>query len=141
MHPIALRLAGLNRVGAPSPSPAPARFDDEPLPNALPRGTLLRAKFRLKDVLGAGGFGIVYLAHDEYDDVDVAIKEYMPSALAGRSSLSSQVSLTSESNADTFAIGLKSFRNEARLLARFRNERLPLLKSTNRSKPTAPPTW
>ena len=96
-------------------------------PNALPRGTLLHAKFRLKEVLGVGGFGIVYLAHDEYDDVEVAIKEYMPASLAGRTG-ASQVSLTSQSNAETFAIGLKSFRNEARLLARFRNERLPLLK-------------
>ena len=127
MESFALRLDTPDRLGAPPPS-LPGLFNGEPTPNALPRGTLLRGKFRLKDVLGVGGFGIVYLAHDEYDDVDVAVKEYMPSALAGRSHLSSRVSLTSQSNADTFAIGLRSFRNEARLLARFRNERLPLLK-------------
>ncbi len=96
-------------------------------PHALPRGTLLNDKFRLQRVIGVGGFGIVYLAHDEMSDVKVAIKEYMPTSLAGRTK-TMQVSLTSQSNAETFALGLKSFWNEARLLARFRDEQLPLLK-------------
>lgn len=69
----------------------------------------------------------MYLAHDEMSDVDVAIKEYMPTSLAGRTK-TMQVSLTSQSNAETFALGLKSFWNEARLLAKFRDEHLPLLK-------------
>jgi serine/threonine protein kinase len=101
--------------------------DDHDPPNALPRGTLLNDKFRVQRVIGVGGFGIVYLAHDEMSDVDVAIKEYMPASLAGRTK-TMQVSLTSQSNAETFALGLKSFWNEARLLAKFRDEHLPLLK-------------
>jgi serine/threonine protein kinase len=101
--------------------------DDHDPPNALPRGTLLNDKFRVQRVIGVGGFGIVYLAHDEMSDVDVAIKEYMPASLAGRTK-TMQVSLSSQSNAETFALGLKSFWNEARLLAKFRDEHLPLLK-------------
>ena len=96
-------------------------------PSALPRGTLLNDKFRVQRVIGVGGFGIVYLAHDEMSDVDVAIKEYMPASLAGRTK-TMHVSLSSQSNAETFALGLKSFWNEARLLAKFRDEHLPLLK-------------
>ena len=85
--------------------------------NALPQGHRLH-EFELRDVIGVGGFGIVYRAFDLTLERDVAIKEYMPSALAGRSG-KQQVSLLSASHAETFALGLGSFVNEAKLLARF----------------------
>jgi serine/threonine protein kinase len=86
-------------------------------PNALPAGTRL-GEFELRGLLGVGGFGIVYLAFDHALEREVAIKEYMPASLAGRTE-TMQVSLRSQSDAETFALGLKSFVNEARLLARF----------------------
>lgn len=86
-------------------------------PSALPPGTRL-GEFELKQVLGIGGFGIVYLAFDHALQREVAVKEYMPAALAGRTQ-TMQVSLRSASDAETFALGLRSFVNEARLLARF----------------------
>ncbi len=86
-------------------------------PNALPMGTRL-GEFELRGLLGVGGFGIVYLAFDHALEREVAIKEYMPASLAGRTE-TMQVSLRSQSDAETFALGLKSFVNEARLLARF----------------------
>jgi len=85
--------------------------------NALPPGHRLH-EFELRGVIGVGGFGIVYRAFDHSLEREVAIKEYMPSALAGRSS-KQQVSLLSASHSETFALGLSSFVNEARLLARF----------------------
>ena len=91
-------------------------LDDDP-PSALPRGTRL-GEFELMRVLGVGGFGIVYLAFDHALEREVAIKEYMPAQLAGRTA-SMHVSLLSQSNAESFSLGLKSFVNEARLLARF----------------------
>jgi len=93
-----------------------SRFGDDP-PSALPRGTRL-GEFELLRVLGVGGFGIVYLAFDHALEREVAVKEYMPASLAGRTE-TLHVSLRSQSDADTFALGLKSFVNEARLLARF----------------------
>lgn len=86
-------------------------------PTALPRGTRL-GEFELLRVLGVGGFGIVYLAFDHALEREVAVKEYMPASLAGRTE-TLHVSLRSQSDADTFALGLKSFVNEARMLARF----------------------
>ncbi|HZF80700.1 MAG TPA: serine/threonine-protein kinase, partial [Rubrivivax sp.] len=86
-------------------------------PSALPAGTRL-GEFELLSVLGVGGFGIVYLAFDHALEREVAVKEYMPASLAGRTE-TMHVSLRSNNDAETFALGLRSFVNEARLLARF----------------------
>ena len=85
--------------------------------NALPKGTRL-GEFEIHRVIGAGGFGIVYMAFDHGLEREVAIKEYMPSSLASRTA-TLHVSLTSPSNEETFKLGLRSFVNEAKLLARF----------------------
>jgi len=86
-------------------------------PSALPRGTRL-GEFELRHVLGVGGFGIVYLAFDHALEREVAVKEYLPATLVGRTE-TLHVTLRSQSDAETFALGLKSFVNEARLLAHF----------------------
>ena len=86
-------------------------------PNALPPGTRL-GEFELLSLLGVGGFGIVYLAFDHALEREVAVKEYMPASLAGRTE-TMHVSLRSHSDAESFALGLRSFVNEAKLLARF----------------------
>ena len=93
--------------------PAPAFGED----NKLPIGTRL-GEFEITGLVGEGGFGIVYLAYDHSLERDIALKEYMPSALAARTSTLT-VSVKSERHADTFQAGLKSFINEARLLAKF----------------------
>lgn len=85
--------------------------------DALPVGTRL-AEFELLCVLGTGGFGIVYLALDHALMRQVAIKEYMPSSLAVRGA-GSWVALRAPQHAATFAAGLKSFVNEAQMLASF----------------------
>ena len=86
-------------------------------PEALPAGTRV-AEFEIRRLLGSGGFGIVYLAWDHALEREVALKEYMPGTLAGRGN-GLQVSVRSRASADTFALGLRSFINEGRLLARF----------------------
>ncbi len=85
--------------------------------NALPIGTYL-GEFELTQVVGEGGFGIVYLAVDHSLQRKVALKEYMPSSLAERTD-GMQVSSQSPDDEETFRKGLDSFINEARLLAQF----------------------
>jgi len=85
--------------------------------NCLAVGTRL-ADFEITGIVGEGGFGIVYLAFDHSLRRTVAIKEYMPGALAGRGRDQSVV-VRSGRHQETFDTGLKSFINEARLLARF----------------------
>ncbi len=86
--------------------------------HTLPVGTRI-GSFEITGLIGEGGFGIVYLAHDALLQRQVALKEYMPSSLASRATESHDVSVKSERHVETFNAGLKSFVNEARLLARF----------------------
>ena len=85
--------------------------------STLPIGTRL-GEFEITGTVGEGGFGIVYVAHDHSLGRQVALKEYMPAALAVRTGAVT-VSVRSARHADTFDAGLKSFINEARLLAQF----------------------
>ena len=85
--------------------------------NTLPIGFAL-AEFRIEQVIGEGGFGIVYLALDTQLGRKVAIKEYMPSSLAARKNDLS-VTVTSPRHRETFDLGLRSFVKEAITLARF----------------------
>ncbi|MBN3793025.1 serine/threonine-protein kinase [Burkholderia sp. Ac-20353] len=83
----------------------------------LPLGHRL-GELQLDEVLGVGGFGIVYRAFDRTLRRAVAIKEYMPSMLATRGG-DYTVSLRSERFAQAFDAGRAAFLNEARLLAQF----------------------
>ena len=91
--------------------------DDGADAHALPVGTRLN-EFELTQRIGEGGFSIVYLAWDHSLDRRVALKEYMPGALASRVG-ATQIRPRSERHRETFEAGLKSFVNEAKLLARF----------------------
>ena len=86
-------------------------------PDALPAGSRLHW-YVLERVLGQGGFGITYLAHDTNLDRPVAIKEYLPAEIARRRSDGSAWP-HSDTLAKRYAWGLERFLLEARTLARF----------------------
>jgi serine/threonine protein kinase len=90
---------------------------DVDFPDALPAGHRLHW-YVLERVLGQGGFGITYLAHDSNLDRPVAIKEYLPTEIARRRADASARPHT-ESHAERYAWGLGRFLAEARTLARF----------------------
>ena len=84
--------------------------------DALPQGCVLR-DYTVQEVLGHGGFGIVYKArHNELDQV-VAIKEYLPSEFAVREGAT--VRAKSADCETYFADGLRRFRKEAQALIDF----------------------
>jgi serine/threonine protein kinase len=85
--------------------------------NALKPGYKLHW-YEIKDILGQGGFGITYLAHDKNLDKDVAIKEYLPIELAVREGDFSVHPLT-EDRGKQYQWGLDRFVSEARTLSRF----------------------
>ena len=85
--------------------------------DALPAGTRL-GEFEIVALLGVGGFGVVYQAFDHSLLRFVAIKEYMPAALAVRSGGQS-LRVRTAADESSFRAGLESFVGEARLLAQF----------------------
>ena len=71
--------------------------------------------YRIVKKISSGGFSIVYLATDEQGN-SVAIKEYMPAALAQRKPGELSPYIAPE-NLNTYRIGLKCFFEEGRALA------------------------
>ena len=87
-----------------------------PLP--LTHRTLLHGQYVVGRVLGKiGGFGITYLGWDRHLETLVAIKEFLPRDLAGRSSDRATVALHSQDEGESFRYGLEQFLREARTLA------------------------
>jgi serine/threonine protein kinase len=87
--------------------------------NALPKGYALH-EYRIESVLGAGGFGLTYLATDSNLSLKVALKEYLPSDFASRGE-DSTVQPKSEDATESFQWGLQRFMAEAKTLASFRH--------------------
>jgi len=81
----------------------------------LPAGTPLQ-NYRILRVLAAGGFSFVYLAHDA-NEQPVAIKEYLPQALALRANGAAPPQVA-EQHLALFRAGMKCFFEEAGALAR-----------------------
>lgn len=85
--------------------------------SCLPVGTVI-TDFEIIGLVGEGGFGIVYLARDTSLDRVVALKEFMPAAFAGRVD-GVRVAVRTEAHVGTYQAGLRSFINEAKMLAKF----------------------
>jgi serine/threonine protein kinase len=88
-----------------------AAQNNAPLPDGLEIGG-----YRIVKKIASGGFSIVYLAYDG-DGNAVAIKEYLPSALALRQP-GELAPVIPKANLPIFRIGLKCFFEEGRALAR-----------------------
>ncbi len=73
-------------------------------------------KYRIKQVLGGGGFSIVYLALDPGFDKEIVIKEYFPAKLAQRHA-DLTVKAIDDKSETLFSQGRKLFFQEASVLA------------------------
>jgi hypothetical protein len=85
---------------------------------ALPSETVLADDYRIERVLGAGGFGITYLATEEPLGRRVTLKEYFPADFAHRLDNREAVP-RSACVAEDYQWGLDRFISEAQTLARF----------------------
>jgi serine/threonine protein kinase len=82
---------------------------------ALPAGRMV-GRYEIEDVLGQGGFGITYRARDRHLNREVALKEFLPAALAVRQDGSSVLPRSTEAASD-FGWGRGRFMEEGRTLA------------------------
>jgi serine/threonine protein kinase len=85
---------------------------------ALPTGTELVGDYRIERVLGAGGFGVTYLADEMALARLVTIKEYFPSDIAARTQ-GIGAAPRSMDCANDYRWGLDRFIEEAQTLAKF----------------------
>jgi len=90
---------------------------DSPL-HLRPR-TELHGQYLVGKVLGHGGFGITYLGWDLNLERKIAIKEYLPSGVAVRTGINSEVIPFSGETRKDFEYGLERYLDEARTVARF----------------------
>ena len=84
----------------------------------MPHRTLLAGKYLVGKMLGKGGFGITYLGYDISRQLVMAIKEYMPDGIAGRT-VSGGVAPISDKALPSFFLWKEKFLEEGRLQARF----------------------
>ncbi|OYW57283.1 MAG: hypothetical protein B7Y80_12275 [Hyphomicrobium sp. 32-62-53] len=103
---------------------------------ALKSGTELVGDFRISRVLGAGGFGITYLADELALGRAVTIKEYFPADFAVRGADMEAVP-RSENCAGDYTWGLDRFIDEAQTLARFNHPNIVRVYRYFRANQTA----
>ncbi|HDN26764.1 MAG TPA: serine/threonine protein kinase [Thioploca sp.] len=92
------------------------KYKEHPL--YLKPRTLLKNQYVIGIPLGQGGFGITYIGQDLWLQKKVAIKEYLPAALATRDVFTSTI-IPLKKQENTFNKGLQFFIDEARNLAKF----------------------
>ena len=87
---------------------------------ALPLNSLLQNRYEIKAIIGAGGFGITYLAWDTVLEKNTAIKEYFPNGLVSRTE-NRKIEVYLQEQSDEYQQGKERFLREARELTRFSN--------------------
>ena len=85
-------------------------------------GTLLHDRYIIGKVLGFGGFGVTYIGWDGRLEQKVAIKEYLPSEFSTRMPGETTVTVFNGDKKEQFDDGLDKFVEEAKRLAKFKNE-------------------
>lgn len=103
--------------GPAAPTPQSAADTPPSRDDALAIGARLD-EFQIERVIGASGFGVVYVATDLGLQRRVAIKEYLPDTLVVRAPDGARVLLRADSNAEAFERGRRAFVEEAQMLAR-----------------------
>ncbi len=88
--------------------------------DVLPPGTMLDGKYRIDRLIGAGGFGMTYEAHDVGLNMQVAVKEYYPASFGARDGTLT-VRPRTDNDAELFHRLKESFLREARTLAQLRH--------------------
>lgn len=88
----------------------------------LKPSVILKERYKIEEVIGAGGFGITYRAWDPLLQSYVAIKEYYPSGIATRSADSSKVCVPVGQEQREYHRGRIRFLKEAQDVARFQSE-------------------
>jgi serine/threonine protein kinase len=102
----------------------------------LPPRTILREQYLIGRALGHGGFGITYLAWDIGLETRLAVKEYMPAGVAGRTDRTKAMPL-SDTAREEYEWGLERFLEEARVLKKSNHPNIVSVDTVFRDNGTA----
>ena len=102
----------------------------------LPPRTVLREQYLIGRALGHGGFGITYLAWDIGLQTRLAVKEYMPNGVAGRTQQTKVVPF-SDVTRQEYEWGLERFLEEARTLKKCNHPNIVPVDTVFRDNGTA----
>jgi serine/threonine protein kinase len=102
----------------------------------LPPRTVLREQYLIGRALGHGGFGITYLAWDIGLETRLAVKEYMPNGVAGRTDRTKVVPF-SDITRQEYEWGLERFLEEARTLKKCNHPNIVPVDTVFRDNGTA----
>ncbi len=114
----------------PNPPPTVAKQTNQPLPSGF-----MLEQYRIDRKISHGGFSIVYLAHDT-SGTAFAIKEYLPAGIAMREG-DNPVPVVLPEKRQAFIQGMKSFFEEARLLANINHPNVVRVLNFFRANETA----
>ena len=89
--------------------------DEKPVIRELRNG-----RYRVREILGAGGFGVTYLCQDVPNNQLCAIKEYLPEAIAVREAHGCRI-IPQKDRMKEYLHGKKRFFEEALLLMKMKN--------------------
>ena len=89
--------------------------DEKPVIRELRNG-----RYRVREILGAGGFGVTYLCQDVPNNQLCAIKEYLPEAIAVREAPGCRI-IPQKDRMKEYLHGKKRFFEEALLLMKLKN--------------------
>ena len=97
---------------------AAKKYDD---PRWLPAGTVLHERYEVKEVIGAGGFGVTYKVWDLKNSVYKAAKEYFQQGVVNRIPGTTDVLISAPKRREEFEYGRARLLNEARIVAKFQS--------------------
>lgn len=83
---------------------------------ALESGFLLGGCYTIEDILGVGGFGMIYEVMDGRDGAVYAIKEYVPAEYVESERAQGGELVMREASHDEYSFGLERFRREGEVL-------------------------
>jgi len=103
--------------------------------DSLPIGTVLDC-YRITKLIGSGGFSLIYLAEDEDNHDEVAIKEYLPKRFGMRHQGLAVVA-SKDAKYESFQRGRRLFYQEANVLATLRHPNIVYVRNCFLANKTA----
>lgn len=91
-------------------------------PRYLPLGTVLHGRYEVRNVIGAGGFGITYKVFDRESDTEKAIKEYFQQGVVNRIPGTTEVLISAPKRKEEFEYGRMRLLREAQIVAKFQSK-------------------